>query len=659
LNCRVKLRVDKLTSTKTLMPLDYYILPFCAPEGGPEVMNQNLGQFLAGDRIQTSPYYLEMKKDMYCEQLCVANLGRAELPNVAPNKMVKAIRKDYHNNWIVDNMPSASKTEDYQSITTRYWSGFPVGFLDKNTKLAYVHNHVNIEIMYHPVKNESGRYRVVRFTVQPFSIAHDFEPYEDGEEGMKGDRALPLVGTIKNPIASCASKSRVHTDYDMVAANGRHPQLASGPVLFTYDAIWIENHELEWASRWDIYLNMDNQVPAQVHWYSIANSLVVGFILCAGIVAILVKNLRRDLSRLNDGYATDGESGAKNSNEPGWKALHADVFRPPSFSPMLLSVCCGSGSQLLSTSFFTIVFAALGFMSPARRGCLITRALHLYASLGVVNGYVSARLYKAFTGKSSHRVTRLASLLFPGIAFGVFSIMNFIAWGNMSTLSVPLMSYMAVLFLWFGIATPLVYAGAMFAFKHDRIEFPIKATSVPRPIPRQPWLLSAPCALLMGGILPFASLYVELYYIMASTWKGIYYYVFGVLLIVFIILLVTCAEVAVLLNFAQLRKGDHRWWWRSFTNAGATALYVFAYSILYFQELEANAVSTYIMYFGYMALASLFLFLLMGTVGVASSFWFNKQIFGTLKVGDSSKPLLQNDHLGIIFIDELEKPTCE
>ena len=33
------------------MPLDYYFLPFCLPDGGPEMDNENLGEFLAGDRI--------------------------------------------------------------------------------------------------------------------------------------------------------------------------------------------------------------------------------------------------------------------------------------------------------------------------------------------------------------------------------------------------------------------------------------------------------------------------------------------------------------------------------------------------------------------------------------------------------------------------------
>lgn len=89
----IKLKVNKMTSTQTLLPLDYYKFPFCQPEGGPVMDNENLGEFLAGDRIESSPYVLKMKTDMFCEQLCLANLGRGEQAKLTANKMVRIIRK--------------------------------------------------------------------------------------------------------------------------------------------------------------------------------------------------------------------------------------------------------------------------------------------------------------------------------------------------------------------------------------------------------------------------------------------------------------------------------------------------------------------------------------------------------------------------------------
>ena len=627
----VKLKVNKLTSIKTQMPLEYYILPFCSPEGGPQMDNENLGEFLAGDRIESSPYVLQMKKDMYCEQLCIANLGNVEMKNKAPNKMIKAIRKNYHNNWIVDNLPAASKIEDDVNSSVRYWQGFPIGYIHGDTGLAYVHNHVNIEIMYHPVENEVDKFRVVGFVVEPFSIAHDYVAAKDEDAPIEDEHFLVQVAKINDPIESCRAKAKVHTNYDMVTAADRQAQLASGKVLFTYDVLWTENLKIKWASRWDVYLNMNGQIPAKVHWLSIANSLVIVVVLSAMIVAILVRNLRRDINRYNK-VASDEESRAEELEEFGWKLVHADVFRPPSFSPMLLCICCGTGAQLLAMSFFTIVFAALGFMSPARRGHLLLGILLTFVTMGSINGYVTARLYKTFKGKAWQRATLLTSLAFPGIAFALFFLMDLIAWFHQSSDAVPFVTILMLLVLWFGISTPLVFAGAYLGFKQDAMEFPVNTSSIPRQIPDQPWFMFVPFTLLIGGILPFGSCFVELYYIMASVWMELYYYVFGFLLLVFLILLITCAEITVLFTYFQLCSEDYHWWWRSFANAGATALYVFAYSIVYFQQLEANSPPTYILYFGYMALASLALWLLMGAVGVASSLWFNKVIFASIKI---------------------------
>ena len=43
----------------------------------------------------------------------------------------------------------------------------------------------------------------------------------------------------------------------------------------------------------------------------------------------------------------------------GWKQIHGDVFRPPSY-PMLLSVFVGTGYQVATVTFFVIIFAIFG-----------------------------------------------------------------------------------------------------------------------------------------------------------------------------------------------------------------------------------------------------------------------------------------------------------
>lgn len=635
----VKLKVNKMTSTKTLLPVDYYRLPWCQPEGGPKMDNENLGEFLAGDRIETSPYRLNMKEEMYCEQVCVTNLGRTEERGISPNKAVRAIRKNYHNNWIVDNLPAASMAEDDDTVTTRYWQGFPIGYVDKKDQKSYVNNHVNIEIMYHPVEDQADKYRIVRFTIEPFSIKHEFEKVDVEDDDDDDDTSIAedagglkkfKVADIEDPIKSCnpKMKEKVHTDFDMTEK--RQPQPASGQVLFTYDVTWVENLELHWASRWDIYLNMDQAIPARVHWLSIANSLVIVLVLSAMIAAILVRNLRRDFSRYNK-LATDEEK-ADELEEFGWKLVHADVFRPPSFSPLLLSVLAGTGMQILAMTFLSICFAAMGFLSPANRGALLMAQLLLYVLMGCLAGFTTARLYKTFKGKSWQRATSLTALLFPGACFAVFFTLDIMAWTQRSSDAVPFTTMIVLLILWFGISTPLVFLGAYFGYKQEAIEFPVHTSNIPRQIPDQPWYMGLSFTMAIGGILPFGACFVELYFILASVWMDQYYYVFGFLLVVFFILLITCAEITVLFCYFHLCGEDYHWWWRSFCTAGSSAIYVFLYSVVYFKQLEANNLSTYMLYFGYMSLISIGMFLMAGTVGLISCLTFNKAIFASIKI---------------------------
>ncbi len=75
--------------------------------------------------------------------------------------------------------------------------------------------------------------------------------------------------------------------------------------------------------------------------------------------------------------------------------MHGDVFRAPT-NASLLSVYVGTGMQLIGMGVVTMVFAVLGFLSPANRGGLMTAMLLLFVFMGIFGGYYSARLYKIF-----------------------------------------------------------------------------------------------------------------------------------------------------------------------------------------------------------------------------------------------------------------------
>ena len=289
-------------------------------------------------------------------------------------------------------------------------------------------------------------------------------------------------------------------------------KVSTGTTLFTYDVIWRPS-SIHWASRWDIYLSMDNAVPDKVHWFSIVNSLLIVIFLTGMIGMILVRNVHRDISRYN--RVPTEEEKQEEREESGWKLVHADVFRPPANMPLLFCVFVGTGLQLFWMTLITICFAAIGFLSPANRGSLMIAMLLLYVVMGAFAGYQSANLYKTFQGRQWQRCTLLTAFLYPGVCFIVFFIFNGVLWSYGSSGAVPVLSMVAIISLWFGISVPLVFLGAYVGFRKDKIEFPIpcKVDSVPREIPEQPWYLGTGFTIVIGGILPFGACFVELFFI--------------------------------------------------------------------------------------------------------------------------------------------------
>merc|ERR1712070_1300361 len=196
----------------------------------------------------------------------------------------------------------------------------------------------------------------------------------------------------------------------------------------------------------------------------------------------------------------------------------------------------GTGMQLLGMTFISIFCAMLGFLSPANRGSMLTVTLLLFVLMGCVAGYCAAVAYKAFKGSQWKTLTLLTAFLYPGISFAL----NFFIWGQASSGAVPFGTMFALLCIWFLISFPLVWVGVWLGFRRESKEPPVKTNMVPRVIPSQAWYLNLLFTMLVGGILPFGAVFIELYFIMSSVWLQRFYYVFGFLALVLLILLITC-----------------------------------------------------------------------------------------------------------------------
>lgn len=608
----VELKVNKLDSVHTQLPYDYYSLPFCSPESVEEAA-ENLGEVLSGDRIENSMYKIYMKVVESCKILCRKRYGKGDL-----KKFSERIKDEYRVNWIVDNLPAATKyftqdvNEDGQvQYSTQYEKGYALGFTGKadiagtTVGTPYVYNHVRIKLFYHEDPASFTGFRIVSFEVEPFSVKHEV----DGK--WKGKSTKLLTCTPLNKV-----------DYGM-APQPIADSVDEETVIWTYDIQW-EKSEIKWASRWDLYLKMTD---SQIHWFSIVNSTAIVLFLSAMLAMIMMRTLHRDFRRYNE--AEDDEEAKR--EDTGWKVVHTEVFRPPPYAT-LLCVMVGTGYQLLGMAITALVFAVLGFLSPANRGGLMTALLLLFVFMGVFAGYGGTRLFRFFDYTEWVRFTFWVAVTFPGICFIIFFVLNLLVWGERSTGAVPFGTLVALLVLWFGISVPLVYLGSYLAFKKERHK-PVKDVNmIVQHIPEQPWYISAPVSILVGGILPFGACFIEIFFIMSSVWLHQFYYMFGFLFIVFVILAITCAEITIVLCYFQLCYEDHRWWWRAFLTPGSSALYLFLYSIVYFTtKMEIVKTVSTMLFFGYMFLISLGFFLLTGTMGFLATFYFVEKIYASIK----------------------------
>ncbi|GFO08266.1 hypothetical protein PoB_003477100 [Plakobranchus ocellatus] len=210
------------------------------------------------------------------------------------------------------------------------------------------------------------------------------------------------------------------------------------------------------------------------------------------------------------------------------------------------------------------------------------------------------------------------------IVFGVFFLLNLVLWAKSSSAAVPFSTLIALLALWFGISVPLTFVGAYFGIRKGPIKHPTSTHQIPLQIPDQSMFTRPIPGIIMGGVLPFGCIFIQLFFILNSIWCHQIYYMFGFLFLVFILLILTCSEVTIVLCYFHLCAEDYRWWWRSFLTSGSTAIYFFFYCMyFFFTKLEMSGFVNTLLYFGYMGII-VFLFFITTGLKLTIVKWFGK-----------------------------------
>ena len=272
----------------------------------------------------------------------------------------------------------------------------------------------------------------------------------------------------------------------------------------------------------------------------------------------------------------------------------------------------------------------------------------------------------------------LTASLFPFLCFSIGLVLNTIAIFYRSLAAIPFGTMVVMFVLWAFISFPLVLLGTVVGRNWSGApNNPCRVKTIPRPIPEKKWYLTPSVISLIGGLLPFGSIFIEMYFVFTSFWnykvkKTIYcwmfhqlevlkfqspafrmicttflvtaakfvsfsfkeywvhhlvpwqvYYVYGFMLLVFVILIIVTICVTIVGTYFLLNAENYHWQWTSFFSAASTALYVYLYSIYYYHvKTKMSGFFQTSFYFGYTLMFCLGLGILCGEFSNYFSFHF-------------------------------------
>jgi transmembrane 9 superfamily protein 2/4 len=585
------------------------------------------------------------------------------------------VRDGYVAEWIVDNLPGATSFVTVDKSRKYYAAGFKMGYKDfapsSGKPRYYINNHLTIVIRYRkaPGKDgERGGKVIVGFEVYTKSIGPN-KRVEGGCPADVNDVEVPMELYLP-PNSTDFSLQYPHSSYYPPESEQDIDDGATLDIPYSYSVYFREDEKIEWSHRWDLYF-VNQEEGSRIHWLAIINSLIISGLLSAIVAMILARTIRGDIKTYKDASAEEGKAKRKRLSRPGsaartpkigeksgarlldqvddendadvssdeetledvtgWKLLHGDVFRPPPYGH-LLAPLVGSGMQLVFMAVGLLILSSLGILNPSFRGGFVSVGVGLFVVAGIFSGYFSARVYKTFGGVNWRKNTIKTAILFPGLLFTLVFILNLFVWAQASSTALPFTTLIGIVMLWLCIQLPLVYLGSWYGYTRvGSWEHPTKTTTLPRQLPAQAWYIRSPQSILLAGLIPFAVIFIELLFVFQSLWqdKSGYYYVFGFLSVVSIILILTIAEVTIVTIYIKLCSEDYNWWWHSFAIGGGSSIWVWCYCVwYYFTKLHIQGFVSGLLFFSYSFMACVVYGLLTGTVGFLTAYAFVRRIYG-------------------------------
>ena len=90
--------------------------------------------------------------------------------------------------------------------------------------------------------------------------------------------------------------------------------------------------------------------------------------------------------------------------------------------------------------------------------------------------------------------------------------------------------------------------------------------------------------------------------------------------------------MTILMTYFALCSENWRWQWRAFIVGGGSAFWILTYGVYYAFRLTLDGISSKVLYLGYLCLIALLDFLITGTIGYLSTYYFLRKMYGQIRV---------------------------
>ncbi len=221
----------------------------------------------------------------------------------------------------------------------------------------------------------------------------------------------------------------------------------------------------------------------------------------------------------------------------------------------------------------------------------------------------------------------ITAIIIPGMCLVLQSVLNLVAFSYGSLAAVSATSMVYIFVIWLFVQCPLILIGTVIGrslVRASEFKHPLNA----RPVPHGSPMSRGPILALLAGILPFGAIFIEVHFIFTSFWSYKFYYVYGFMFLIYLILLIVTLCVSVVATYFVLNAEDWRWAWTSFWCGASVGFYVFLYAIYYFFfKTHMSGLLQTAYFFGHVMLLCVSLSILAGAVGHIGARIFVSRIY--------------------------------